>query len=267
MDRDLTKKTLFLIATITVALVAIFSVVQAIQPNGGSTTVIRTETAPADTAGNHSAYAGNLTELTIAGFATTQSWQGYFGNVSGAIELSDASGDIIYNWSLSSPQGEVYSSTNSTITWTNIQCFNFTANGTGGSSGETAGATNLKGTNLTVLETRFNIASDDVDGVNETFNFTQGADGHDAFFTANSQFSASECLMTHVYSPSGSTSNQFEEVLLFEPATSSVVFASLLEDSMSGYDNLAHDFEILVLEDGHSSDTSTTTYYFFVEIE
>ena len=258
------------IITFILMLILNFYMALAIQPTGGSVTEQRTETAPSDPAGSSNAQAGNVTELNINAFSTTQTWQGYFGNVSGTIQLADATDDVFYNWTLADPEGEVYSSTNSTITWTNIQCFNFTANGSGGGvAGQTPGGTNLNGINLSVLESRFNIATDDVDGVNETFAFTQGGDGHDQFFTANLQFSASECLSTHVYSSNGGpSSNQFEEVLLFEPATSSVVFASILEEaSVMGYDNQDHDFEMLVLEDGHGVDVSTTTYYFFVELE
>lgn len=251
---------------IIAAILFVLPFVMAVQPFGGSVTPIQTETAPADAAGNNNAIAGNVTEITINGFSTTQTWQGYYGNVSGTIQLADSTDNVLYNWTLAEPSGEIYSSTNQTITWTGIQCLNFTANATGGAG--SAGATNLAGTNLTVLESRFNILSDDVDGVNETFSFTPAGDAHDQFFTANLQFSAGECLSTKVYSPSGPAANQFEEVLLFEPATSSVVFASLLEEgTLAGFDNADHDFEMLVLEDGHGTDVATTTYYFFVELE
>ncbi len=241
-------------------------IVLAIQPTGGSVTPGTPQTAPMDTAGNDSAYAGNVTYLGITGIVTTQTWQGYFGNVSGAIQLADSSDNVIYNWTLTEPSGEIYASTNSTITWGNIQCLNFTANTTG--SAGSAGATNLAGTNLTVLESRFNIDASDADGVDETFSFTPSGDGHDAFTTANLQFSAGECLSTKAYSQGGAVANQFEEALLYEPTTSSVVFASILEQgALTGFNGADNDFETLVLEDGHGADTSATTYFFFVEIQ
>ncbi len=241
--------------------------VSAIGPTGGSVTPGTPQTAPADAAGSAAAQAGNVTAINIFGYSTTQTWQGYFGNVSGTIQLADASDNVIYNWTLAEPSGEVYASTNSTITWGNMQCFNFTANGTGGLG--TSGGTNQGGTNLTVLESRFNIASDDVDGVNETFSFAPGGDGHDLFYSANLQFSAGECLSTKLFnSGGGQASNQFEEVLLYEPATSSIVFASLLEEgTLNGFNSEDNDFQMIVPEDGHATDTSATSYYFFVEIE
>ena len=262
------KKDIVVIVFSTILIVSLFiELALAVQPDGAIVTPGTPQTAPTDAAGNNSAFAGNITYLAITGTGITPTWQGYFGNVSGAIELADSSGNVIYNWTLTEPSGEVYSSTNSSITWGNIQCFNFTANGTGGLG--TAGSTNLGGTNLTVLESRFNIASDDVDGVNETFNYTVGSDTHDQFFTANLQFSAGECLHTRTYNSAGTAaSNQFEEVLLYEPVTSSVLFASLLEEgTLNGFNSQDNDFQMIVPEDGHATDTSATSYYFFVEIE
>ncbi|RMD67436.1 hypothetical protein D6817_01665 [Candidatus Pacearchaeota archaeon] len=239
----------------------------AIEPSGASVSVVRSERAPADSAGSVPAQAGNVTELNIFGYSVTQAWQGYFGNVTGTIELADATGNVLYNWSLANPAGEVYASTNSSISWTNIQCFNFTADGTYTGS-ETPGATNLHGTNLSQLESQFNIAPDDVDGVDETFTLL-GAGTHDLFYTANLEFAEGECPNTRVYSASGTgVPNQFEEALMYEPTTASVVFAALLEPgSVQGFDSNDYDFEMLVLEDGHATDTSTTSYYFYVELE
>jgi hypothetical protein len=238
------------------------------QPTGAGISAISNETAPIDTAGSHFAYAGNVSGLTISGFSTTQTWQGYYGNVSGVIQLADADDNVLYNWTLASPEGEVYASTNQSFIWTNIQCLNFTANGSFGNEGGNGGTTNLGGLNLSTIESRFNIASDDVDGLNETFTLT-GAGTHDLFFTANRQFSEGECISTRVFNDNGiGINNEFEEVLLYEPVSSSIVFASILEEStVLGFDSGSHDFEMLVLEDGHGTDVATTTYYFFVELE
>jgi len=237
------------------------------QPSGGTISPGTPETAPADSAGSVEAQAGNVTQIDITGYSVTQSWQGYFGNVSGTIELTDGNNNTLYNWTLASPEGEVYASTNSSIIWPNIQCFNFTANGDGGDESGNGGTTNLNGTNLSALETEFNVASDDVDGVDETFTFL-GAGTHDLFYTAQKEFSEGECRSTRVFSSGGPTADQFEEVLLYEPSTSSVIYAALLEEaSVSGFDSGDHDFEMLVLEDGHGANVATTTYYFFVELE
>jgi hypothetical protein len=235
-------------------------------PNGANVTELRTETALNDSVGSDNAFAGNISEVNLIGTATTQTWQGYFGNVSGTIQLADASDNMMYNWSLASPQGEVYTSTNSTITWTNIQCFNFTAAGNLSTGGEVPGETSLYGMNLSMIEAQFGIGLSDVDGINETFNLL--GSGHNQFYTASREFGVGECANTRIYSNVGQgEDNKFEEVLLYEPATTSVVFASILNEDVSGFDNRTHDFEMIVPENGHDGNTATTPYYFFVELE
>ena len=131
---------------------------------------------------------------------------------------------------------------------------------------DNAGGTSAHGTNLSILEDMFGIAWDDVDGVNETF--TLLGSGHNTFYTNNIAFPEGQCRNTQVFSNAGQgEDNKFEEVLLYEPTTRSVIFTSLLNEDLLGFDNNPHDFEMLVLENGHQTDTSTTTYYFWVELE
>lgn len=180
--------------------------------------------------------------------------------------MADASGDVLYNWSLAAPSGEIYASVNATVSWSNMQCFNFTANGSNmAGTGESAGGTNLGGMNLTALETAFEVVSSDVDGVNETFS---DANSHVQFFTASRQFSAGECLSSDIFDSTGqSADGNFEEVLLYEPTTASVVFTALIENNLNGFDARVHDFQMLVLENGHDGDAGSTVYYFFAELE
>jgi len=216
--------------------------------------------------GEHDAQAGNITELMITALVTTSSWQGYVGNISGAIQLADSSGGVLYNWSLVSPSGEIYASVNETIAWTNIQCFNFTAVGNFSTGGETPGGTSLYGMNLTQLEAAFGIKSGDADGVDETFSLTNN---HAGFYTAGRQFSVGECVSADLFDSTGaSVDGNFEQVILYEPTTTSVIFTALLENDLAGYNNRNYDFQMLVLEDGHGDGASSTTkYYFFVELE
>jgi hypothetical protein len=61
--------------------------VMAVEPFGANYTIVKpSERAPMDTAANHTALAGNVTEIDISGFSVTQTWQGYYGNVSGTIQ-------------------------------------------------------------------------------------------------------------------------------------------------------------------------------------
>jgi len=215
------------------------------EPNGVNHTTESDTSAAADPAEAANATAGNVTELTITGYSNTQAWQGFYGNVSGVIQLADSSRNILYNWSLASPQGEIYATNATSVSWGSIACINWTDNGT-------------------YFENMFGIGANDVDGINETFS---DSNSHEEFFTGSTQFSAGDCMTAFVFdSTQSATDNNFEEALLVSGGTD-LVFASLLEDSTSGFDGRAHDFEMLVLDNGHNGDTSPTTYYFYAELE
>lgn len=237
---------LSLYVVIVLTLMSIF--VCAVQPFGAQTSVVDSERAPEDTAGNDTALAGNVTEMDIFGFSITQAWQGYFGNVTGTVQLADASDNVMYNWSLASPEGEVYACNESSIDWASVACFDIASNGV-------------------ALEAAFGVATDDVDGVTETFST---GNGHDLFYTNNVEFTEGTCPSTQNYDDTGAgVDNHFEEVLLTDGSyATQVIFTSILdEEDVAGFDGDLHDFEMLVLEDGHGTDTSTTTYYFWVELE
>ncbi|MCW8966568.1 MAG: hypothetical protein OQK82_07780 [Candidatus Pacearchaeota archaeon] len=220
------------------------SFVLGVTPFGANITEGVSGSASVDIAQGVAAQAGNVTELNIFGYTVTQSWQGYFGNVSGTIQLSDSADNVMYNWSALSPEGEIYASTSDSVNWGGIECFNFT------SEGES-------------LESYFGILSDDVDGVDETFSYSNG---HDLFYTNNIAFEEGVCMSTQLYDNSGGgVDDYFEEVLLWDGGD--VVFASLLEDDVLGFDGRGHDFEILVLEDGHGDNNEVTDYYFYVELQ
>ena len=217
----------------------------ALEPYGTNFTHVRTETAPIDDPQSHNAMAGNVTEITISGYSTTMSWQGYFGNVSGVIQLADDDDNVLYNWTLTTPSGEVYASNNSDVDWTNMTCFNYTRDGL-------------------ALENAFGINESAVDGINETFKYTNA---HDEFYTASQQFSEGDCPAAFMYDGNRApTDDHFEEVLIWADGT--LVYTALLEkDDTTGFDDQYYDFEMIVLEDGHGTDVDITPYYFYVELE
>lgn len=257
-----------------------FSIVSAVDPDGATVTNGSSQRADKDSAGYFDATAGNVTEITLTGFSPTQSWQGFYGNVSGTIELAytDGTDKVMYNWSLANPEGEVYAVESSSINWQYIQCFNYTATSADADACEDeatyAGAGCPTGMNLTDLETHFNIESDDVDGIDETM---PTADDHTAFYTNNKYFTnADGCPSTDIHDSDGKkTDGNFEQILLYDPSTDIPggsegipIFVALIEESsLNGFDGKDHDFEMLVLEDGHGTNVASTTYYFYVELE
>lgn len=267
-------KQLSVLSFLFVFLVALFGLplLSAVVPFGASASPNENQTAPADSAGSHAAIAGNVTDIDLTAYTTTQSWQGYYGNVSGTIQLADASDNVLYNWSLASPEGEVYAANSSAVTWTNIQCLNFSAAGTFADDSANRGGTSQYGLNLAQIEAWYGIASDDVDGFNETFDTDgslPGNDGtHDLFYANNLQFADGECLSANIFRQGSGQDDYFEEVLLYDPDNVVPIFTALLEEiDTAGFDGAYHDFQLIVPENGHGVDVSTTTYYFYVELE
>jgi hypothetical protein len=211
-------------------------------PDGASnvTEINSTRLSPSSPT-SHNATAGNVTELSIYGESVTKSWQGYFGNVTGAIRLGNALGDILYNWSVASPRGQIYASTAQSIQWSTIDCFNVSNQA-----------------EVESLEDDFNIGHTDADGVNETFTLND----HSAFNVGSTGFAEGQCPNVKLFNNAGV--GLFDNVLLKSGAN--VVFASLLKEDAVGFDNRPHDFQMIVLEDGHGTNTDTTPYYFHVEI-
>jgi hypothetical protein len=248
--------------------------VLAVEPFGANIVKGDSERAIVDTPLTDGAMAGNITGLTVTGYTSTQSWQGYFGNITGTIQLADAADNVMYNWSLLSPKGEIYSSTNNSINWNYIQCLNFNANGSYTADDLlNAGGTSVSGTNLAILESMFSINATDQDAPNNTFSMTGTHENgfglvHDLFYTNNLMFTPGECLSTHLFTGNENASDsKFQEVLLYEPESRSVVFTSILGQNDVGFDKNPHDFQMLVLENGHGTDVAETTYYFWVELE
>ncbi len=202
------------------------------------------------------AQAGNVTELTFTAQTATKAWQGFYGNISGTITLEDSSGNVFYDWTAAEPEGEIYASTNSTINWANVECFNFTSTTT---------------INLSTEEARYGIDANDVDGIDETFNVTL----HDTFYVGTVQITQNTCPSTFVYRSSSYQTSYFQNVLLADPSTNSLIFTTLIENrnpandtDITGYDGKPYDFQLLVAEDEHTQAAAgTTTYYFWVEIE
>ena len=198
-------------------------------------------------AGNVSAIAGNVTEINFAANSITQTWQGYFGNITGTIVLGNSNNQSLYNWNLASPSGEIYATRSSTTpTWTNIRCANLTE-------------TNAEDTTLGVNQTA------DQDSVNRTFLNTTS---FNVFYVGSTIINTSQnCRAVNLFNGTGASSSSFQEVLLSDASGSTLVYTSLLANDANGFDNRTHDFEMIVGENGHSGDTTATPYYFYLELQ
>lgn len=184
------------------------------------------------------AVAGNVTQISIDALAITDSWQGYYGNVSGTIGLWDGNNNTFYNWSMATAVGEVYAARSGTITWSNIQCAN--------------------STEIAAEEAALGQSASDADSVSNTFTSTT----HPALNVGSVAISANTCPATNAFNASGAQSSTFFQILL-DDGTNRVYTTPL--NSSVGFNGQTWDFELLVGEDGHGN-TATTPYYFFVEL-
>jgi hypothetical protein len=168
--------------------------------------------------------------------------------------LDDSNNFTFYNWTAAEPRGQIYATLNTTITWNSIECYDFS---------------NDSGANWDTIETYYDIAWDNVDGVNETYATT----GHPSFQVGFRTMTS--CPTTYVYQNDAAQTENFVNVLLYDPLLPDTgwVYTTLIENKTSGsfndlvcYNGQPCDFQILVNEDGHGTDTSPTTYYFWVEL-
>jgi hypothetical protein len=202
-------------------------------------------TYPTNAAQEIPAIAGNVTELNFVANTATKTWQGYFGNVTGAIVLGNANNQTMYNWTLTSPSGQIYATRTATVpTWSSIQC----ADSTDVDAEDTALGVN---------------SSRDQDSVNRTFLDTNT---FDPFYVGGVLIDRGlqTCYATHLNDASGSPSSSFAEVLLTD--TANMIYTGLITSPTLGFDNREHQFQMIVGEDGHNGDSNPTPYYFYLEL-
>lgn len=199
------------------------------------------------------ATAGNITQLIISGIGQTKAWQGYYGNITGSITLDDANNFTFYNWSSAEPQGQIYATLTTTVAWLSVDCLDY------------ADVT----VNEAYVEGYYGINSNHVDGIAETFNQTD----HPLFQVGSTTMTA--CPTTYIFQNDEPQQANFVNVLLWD-TTNTVdgwIYTTLIENKSVNstndlvcYNGEECDFQILVNENGHGTDTSPTTYYFWVEL-
>lgn len=212
------------------------------------------------------AQAGNVSSLVIHSTIATEAWQGYYGNVTGKIILADGNNYTFYDWDNPRPKGEVYASNGSGVDWPNIYCMNVSHFRNKGGEGTEDGGNVAYTVNMTQIEQIWGINDTDRDGLNETFNDT---------YTDATGFTVGPvtidvldgCSMAHPYS-NETYMDDWQELLLSDNA--SLVFTAIIRDDGDGFQpgsgDIA-DFQMLVLENGHTGfESTTTTYYFYVEL-
>lgn len=226
------------------------------------------------------ALAGNISSMNIHSWTLTRTWAGYYGNITGTIVLADTNNNTMYDWEDLDPSGRVYASRDPLVQWANISCAS--------SSELSVGEAQFSGTNETDRNGKY-----PMDSPNRTFvplggigaGYAQPATFPDfpLIYVGPVDIDPSTCLSTSLHNENGTyidynqtNQNQgnnperFRELVLSDNDADSdglsIVYTTIIEKNYLGFDNRTHDFEIIIPEDGHGTNTATTTYYFYVEL-
>jgi len=185
---------------------------------------------------------GYIAGVNISSSVQNTKWKAFVGWVSGELVLGDASGDKIYDWALTTSTGKVYATrTSGTVNWPNIDCSNRTF---------------MEAENVLLSH------SSAVDNLTATFNLTTGA-SHSGFVVAGKAITASTCPTLNTYINNQTQDSDFEEMALDDG--SYLVYTTLLESALPGFDGTAYDFQMLVPQNA-SAGSSNTPYYVYIEI-
>lgn len=227
-------------------------------------TIIKSERLPTWESKTIDALAGNVTEFNTDTSSISRTWQGYFGNVTGTIVLGDANNNTLYDWSVSSPQGEIYAVRSASVpSWSDTRCANTDE--------------------LEAEDIALNVDSSvDEDAINRTFVDGGSAEAqahfgsalsHPTFYVADSEILTDTCPVAYLYNSTGSQTDAFREVILSDGGSVPIIYTAFLAhtfyptEDKEGFDGANHDFQMIVGEDGHGTDIATSTYYFYLELE
>ena len=221
-----------------------FSLISAADPQGpDELSIISNETKGAVSSKMVNISGGRIATLTLNATIQNPRWKAFVGNVTGKFTLDDASGSTIYDWTLSSITGRVYSTrTSGSVTWENINCSNVTT---------------LEQENINMNHTNPN------DNLTATFNTSEGAT-HQAFYVGSVYIPANTCPTLNLYRNNASDDNHWEEIALYDGDY--IVYASIIEDDEIGFDGNTYDFQMIVPENGLPSFQGATAYYLYLEI-
>jgi hypothetical protein len=179
------------------------------------------------------AYASNVSEIAIANTMASRAWQGYFGNISGEVVLTDASGDRLYDWGTVSIYGEIMASRSVSINWDTIRCIDESV---------------VSSEDSWILRT-----AQDADSVSSTFNMSD----HPYFRITSNNITG--CRSTRTFR--GNTLTGFWNILLSDGA-GSAVYTGLLSEDSTNFQDRESDFELIVPVPFGTLET----YYLYLEL-
>jgi hypothetical protein len=215
----------------------------ALGPSGPNLVSLSNETKNTSSAAFFNISGGYIAALNLTASVQNTRWKAFVGWVNGEFTLDDMGGATIYDWSLSTTTGRVYSTRDSgTLEWASIACANST--------------TNLKTENTNMFH------NSSADNITKTFAYPGT---HNPFWVAGTNIGSGTCPTLNTYIGSASQDADFEEMALYDGT--SIIYATILENDLAGYDGQTYDFQMLVPENGSQGFTGATAYYLYVELD
>lgn len=212
-------------------------------PSAPSINYVSNTTAVGGIVNESTAEKGTITTIILDANQQNYKWKAYVGNITGKVALDNAAGQSIYDWNLGTAGGgEVYVSRFSNINWGSINC--------------------VDQTSINNEQTGLSMSATSGDNINATFNNTNHVALSVGVTTVNGCRSTATYIndAPQVMGPAAF----FQEVLLRDTSTGNMIYATRMESAHNGYDNQAHDFQLLVAE--NESATVPSTYFFWVEL-
>jgi hypothetical protein len=229
---------------VIIAMTFFLSFVSAAPTGPSGVTLLNNLTKAASAAYQLNVSGGYIAYINISATVQDVRWKAFVGNISGKFTLADSTGSSIYDWSLASITGRVYSTRNSSaVSWATVQCANKTV---------------LEFENVQMNQTSA------YDNITATFNSTT----HTAFFVGNVSISANSCPSLATNRNSAPQTTNFQEVTLTDSTSvsSKVIYSTNLEQHVTGFDNKQYDFQMIVPENGAPGYSGITPYYLYVEL-
>ena len=275
-NRILNKLLLIIIFSVTLSLVITF--VNAV-PTGPTVTVLCNTTKNATVATKVNSTingtispGGYIFTLNINSLQVNTRWKAYVGNVTGTLTLDDAYDNTIFQWSLTSVTGEVYATRASgNINWTGINC-TWIADGR---DNKTTDMVNRSLSNRTpeYNENVFLSHTSKNDNITATFDKRN----HSSITVGSVIIGKDECFSLQTWQRDrqqvfdDSNNANFTQIILYDGAYNrsdgNVVYATPIESDKTSYDSAeTYDFQMIVPEVGSVGFSSSTAYYFYVEL-
>jgi hypothetical protein len=208
--------------------------------------------------------AGYIFTASLTALQQNTRWKAYVGNVTGTLTLDDANDNTLFEWTLSSISGEVYATrASTTINWSGINC-----------TWRGEGVSRYNESNRTVEERENSALSHTSKDDNITITFRYA--NHSSLSVGTRNIGKNECFALQTYTRDAaqaftdSDTANFTQVILYDGTNTTngnIVYETRIENDKVGYrTDSTYDFQILLPENGALGFSSSTAYYFYVEL-